>query len=714
VTISLRGYTLADLQAIFTKHVAKITTTVAWQYLAADGTWRTLDGGPFTHVLDANATQAQLSDFTQTATQTVKDRTLFGTLGGATTASITFVPPADAALVKVNGVSSRWIRGVLRSQQPYGTDGVLKFNGNTPDPVGPTYIPPVIEKIEISYQYKTSSVPLDRMTTVNNFEVVSQPRPLFANAQTITPFVALAGYAPAGVSAFLAGTPGLYLGFDDPFGTAFISIFLALVDRTAIGQSTPLGDSAHVLWEYLTPALAWKPLDVVDGTSDLTASGIVGFQAPNDSSAVTLFPQATSSRPFYWYRARLVSGSYGAPPRLAAVLTNTVMADNRQTVRTDWVLASGSGDRGQQATILRRPVLAGDIWVRENEVPSDGERQQLVDELTERLIEDGVTTSPSLDDVVFKRFAGTPAQEVWVRWLRVPNFRASGPRSRHYTLEAPTGVVTFGDGEGGLIPPIGKDNIVVRGLSSGGGEQANRVAGPLAIKELKTSLPFVDKIFNFSSAVGGTDSWTIDQTFDLGPQAIKNRGRAVTTEDYEWVTLATFGQVARVKCLPTTKPSGGILAFAPGAVTVIVVPKGTARTPLPPKGLLRRIETFLRSRALGAIDAAADIYALPPEYLPVAIVASIHPRRPEEASVVQRRVVQALEAFFHPLTGGERGDGWPFGRDVYISEVFAVIERTEGVDHVVSAVFANHASITQLPVDDNKLIASGDHQITVV
>jgi hypothetical protein len=31
----------------------------------------------------------------------------------------------------------------------------------------------------------------------------------------------------------------------------------------------------------------------------------------------------------------------------------------------------------------------------------------------------------------------------------------------------------------------------------------------------------------------------------------------------------------------------------------------------------------------------------------------------------------------------------------------------------VSAAFVNQPSVTQLPVDDNTLIASGDHQITV-
>ena len=48
--------------------------------------------------------------------------------------------------------------------------------------------------------------------------------------------------------------------------------------------------------------------------------------------------------------------------------------------------------------------------------------------------------------------------EVWVRWKRVDSFFASGPRSRHYTLDYVTGIVAFGDGRRGMVPPEAKNN----------------------------------------------------------------------------------------------------------------------------------------------------------------------------------------------------------------------------------------------------------------
>ena len=720
IHFTIRPYTVADLQGIFATILedTTITTKIEWQYLAASGEWKTIR--TVSHNLAVTKgnppTFQQRGATQQPATNDEKNATLFGTIGEASPIiDFTFSPAADAAAGKVGGVTGHWVRAVLRSQNPYGRDGFVKITNNVPQAVDPTFIPPVIEKIAIEYNLTTSAIEVDRITAANNFEFRKLDKPFFVSGSGFAPFVPLEDYAPFATPGFLGDGPALYLSFDRKFGNAFISLFVALREPRDAAHLAPETGNPHIVWEYLAESLSWKPLDIQDGTTDLTSSGIIAFQAPPDSGAQILFPLLTNGAPLYWYRARLQSGTYATPPQLRAVVLNSVMADNHETIGRDWVLASGSGEPNQTVTILRRPMLAGEIWVRENEVPSDAERQELVAELTERAIEEGAPSLPSEADVLDLRPAVAAADErqVWVLWLRVPNFESSGPRSRHYTLEPVTGEVTFGGVDGGLIPPIGKDNIVVRGLRSGGGETANQAAVPLAIKELKTSLPFIDKVFNLQAAVGGADPWSLDNIFELGPQALKNRGRAVTTEDYVWITISNFSEVARARCLAIRAPSpDGSLIVKPGAVSVIIVPKGSDSAPQPTKGLLRRIEAFLRRNALGVI--ADEIHALPPGYQPIAIAAKVHPEKPEEASLIERRVIQALEAFFHPLTGGEQGQGWPFGRSVYISEVFAVIERTDGVDHVVDAAFVGQPNLPRIDVGENVLVASGAHQIAIV
>jgi hypothetical protein len=70
-----------------------------------------------------------------------------------------------------------------------------------------------------------------------------------------------------------------------------------------------------------------------------------------------------------------------------------------------------------------------------------------------------------------------------------------------------------------------------------------------------------------------------------------------------------------------------------------------------------------------------------PTYLPIGVAAVVAPRDLREAEPVKRRVQAALALFLHPLSGGPKGRGWPFGRDVYLSDVAAIVEAVNGVDY---------------------------------
>jgi len=45
--------------------------------------------------------------------------------------------------------------------------------------------------------------------------------------------------------------------------------------------------------------------------------------------------------------------------------------------------------------------------------------------------------------------------KVWVRWNQVSNFSESDEKSRHHVLDTASGLVRFGDGTHGRIPPRG-------------------------------------------------------------------------------------------------------------------------------------------------------------------------------------------------------------------------------------------------------------------
>ena len=62
--------------------------------------------------------------------------------------------------------------------------------------------------------------------------------------------------------------------------------------------------------------------------------------------------------------------------------------------------------------------------------------------------------------------------------------------------------------------------------------------------------------------------------------------------------------------------------------------------------------------------------------------AVLAPRDPTAAGPVLAAVKTALGGFLHPLTGGPDARGWPFGRDVFISDVASLLESIDGVDYV--------------------------------
>jgi WD40 repeat protein len=62
----------------------------------------------------------------------------------------------------------------------------------------------------------------------------------------------------------------------------------------------------------------------------------------------------------------------------------------------------------------------------------------------------------------------------------------------------------------------------------------------------------------------------------------------------------------------------------------------------------------------------------------------------------------ALSEFFHPLRGGVDGKGWQWGRNVYASEVYQILERIEGVDHVESLTLS-FSPKGGTPVEESRL-----------
>jgi hypothetical protein len=712
LTVDVKGYTPADLQAVFkdVTILTTVTTTVLWQYLATDGTWKAIT--EFQHTLTASpgAPPVIVRQIRRDGVLTTTEEGTFFGLVGTSQSVFSFTLPSDIGSQKVHGQDGFWIRALLKSEDPYGRDAFIA----SADPlkvVGSTLLPPVVEDTDFSFTYKSQLQDVSRIVTENNLRRVDHG-PGSSAGYPIAPFIAPWTQTVGTQPAIFAGGAAVYLGFDRPFGDVYISLYFRLRENFPTVDTPAEGGKPIVAWEYLAPGWTWRPLDVEDETAQLIGSGTASFVAREDAVPVALFDGsgAPLERSLYWLRARLASGHYERPPVLLGVYPNTVVADNLFSFRSELVLGSGSGEKSQKLALPKAPVLGGELWVREPEAPPRAELDALREELGRAVSLFAGEEAAAPGEPVEPAKEGE--RQVWVRWVRAPNFLGSGPRSRHYTLNPLDGALGLGDGSQGMMAPPLKDNLVFRDFRTGGGEEANRVAVPLAVKELKSSLPYVDKVFNVEGAVGGSDPWDLEDILSFGPQFIKNKGRAVSAEDFEWMVLQRFSQVARVKALSTRAPGPAGLVFKPGAVTLVVVPKSHERLPRPSSALLETIRDFIAEQALGAI--ATDIYVLGPGFTVVAVSARVRALDPRTNSEVERRALQALEDFFHPLYGGESREGWSFGRDVQLSEVYAVLQRVDGVDYVESVEFPDAPGATSLDIGENNLVASGSHHIEMI
>jgi hypothetical protein len=106
-----------------------------------------------------------------------------------------------------------------------------------------------------------------------------------------------------------------------------------------------------------------------------------------------------------------------------------------------------------------------------------------------------------------------------------------------------------------------------------------------------------------------------------------------------------------------------------------------------------------------------------PDYVEVAVRARIKGHLGASKQTLTANVIRSLDRFFDPLKGGPDGAGWPFGRDVYRSEVMQVIEEVPGVDHVISLELLDRcgkATCGNVCLGPAALVAAGQHDIGIV
>ena len=364
-----------------------------------------------------------------------------------------------------------------------------------------------------------------------------------------------------------------------------------------------------------------------------------------------------------------------ASPTVAGLFLNTGWARNVESV-ADEVLGGSDGERGQAFTVANPPVLEPTLWVDESSALSESQMSTLE------------TARPG--DVIREAGSDGAVRAFWVRWAHVDTFVDSDGSDRHYVLDRVEGRVRFGDGTRGRIPPRGTDNVRVSYVT-GGGPAGNVPAG--AVDDLKSGLPFVESVTNPVAGFGGAPAEETDDVLERAPRELRDRNRAVAPADFERLAVDASRLVARARCFAGMDRAG---AYAPGWVTVLLVPDDGSERPTPSTGLLETVEESLSAHAPVALVARDRLVVRGPSYVGVGVDADVVVSKADTLGAIEERVEAALAAFLHPLTGGHDRTGWRFGELPSRSDVFAVLEGIAGVDHVtsLSLVFEGDGTVT--------------------
>jgi predicted phage baseplate assembly protein len=462
------------------------------------------------------------------------------------------------------------------------------------------------------------------------------------------------GYASFAVFASEppTGNDALYLGFEQDLSQHILGVELEVDEAQGAGVNP---EHPPYVWEVVGTGLSEKEARLrvdVDGTRGLNVSGLIRIHLPDMQRS------ERNGHMAYWVRCRLdltnIENPYQVSPKINRVRVSTwggtIGATNVTRVREE-VLGRSDGTPGQRFYLEHRPLLA-----------------RTSDEYLEMHLEDGRVE----------------------HWQEVSDFSSSTLSDRHYTIDSDSGEVRLGpallqpDGQVqryGALAPKGA-MLMMKGYRYGGGLAGNVAANQLVV--LKTGLPYIERVANLQPAQGGKDAESLENAKMRVPGHLRSLGRAVTSSDFEYLAReAAPGEVGRAHCLqpPMTNP---------GEIRVLVIPSiARPRDMIDPGNL--ELSDELRETIMAYLDErrllSTRLEVAQPAYQWVETEVRLRVAQYYDPEKVRAAVNARLVEFINPLVGGMDGDGWPFGRDLFVSDVMAALQTVPGVHFVRSVKF---------------------------
>lgn len=248
----------------------------------------------------------------------------------------------------------------------------------------------------------------------------------------------------------------------------------------------------------------WRELTgVTDSVANLTATGQLTFTLPQTLTQnwrkTLVFIQTA-----YWLRYRIISVSAPSNPAITQIRIDqgkqyVVFAVTQGKSRSEDPLGSSDGSASQQFSLANFPVIDDANIV--------------------------ITVNESGVDFVY---------------TRVDNFLNSVSTDRHYTVEFDDdggGIITFGTGTNGKIPPTGTNNIKASYRTM---DEIDGNVGQNTISVNRSGVAYIATLLNPRPASGfslreGSDDADLARLKIAGPASLRTGDRAVSPGDVETV-----------------------------------------------------------------------------------------------------------------------------------------------------------------------------------
>jgi hypothetical protein len=354
---------------------------------------------------------------------------------------------------------------------------------------------------------------------------------------------------------------------------------------------------------------------------------------------------------------------------------NATFASQRAHVVNE-LLPQGTGEPDQSYTLANTPVIADSVTFTITPPGKPSEQWELTDDL--------LSAGPEVPTPDLRQPPGVKAPDP----LKLPSAKV-------FVLDQEAGRITFGDGLRGARPPL--DSTLRVDYDYGVGRDGDVGEGTI---NSGPALPAGLQVTNPVRTWGGADAEIVADGEKQIARYLQHRDRLVTAADFQTITMRTPGvDIARVEVLPAYNPSlaRNEPGNAPGAVTLILIPKFSPTRPDAPEPdalFLKAVCDYLDPRRL----VTTEIFLCGPDYQSLWVSVGINVVAGYNFSTadVREAVKQQIKGFLAPFNpevdqlqsdttvlatpqAPEASNGWPLRRPVIAGELTVEVARVPGV-----------------------------------